>query len=83
MAHHGQIEMTNFVNEEPIIGKAAIFDRSIRFKHWFAFYLFRMILVIYIFFEKRFIMAQVLLRYTANTLMNRKGGGVAVAKRSK
>jgi hypothetical protein len=83
MAHHCQIEMTNFVNGEPIIGKAAIFDRSTRFKHWFAFYLFRMILIIYKFFEKKFIMAQVLLKYTANILLNRKGGGVGIAKRSK
>ena len=75
--------MTNFVNGEPIIGKAAIFDRSIRFKHWFAFYLFRMILIIYKFYEKKFIMAQVLLRYTANILLNRKGGGVGIANRNK
>jgi hypothetical protein len=83
MAHHCQIEMTNFVNGEPIIGKAAIFDKSIRFKHGFAFYLFRMILMIYKLFEKKSIMAQDLLKYTANILMNRKGGGVGIAKRSK
>jgi hypothetical protein len=83
MAHCCQIEMTNFVNGEPIIGKAAIFDKSIRFKHWFDSYLFRMILIIYKFFEKKFIMAQVLLEYTANILLNRKGGGIGIAKRSK
>ena len=78
-----QIEMTNFVNGEPIIGKAAIFDRSTSVKHWLAFYLFRMILMIYKLFEKKSIMAQDLLKYTANILMNRKGGGVGIAKRSK
>jgi hypothetical protein len=62
--------MTNFVNGQPIIGKQAIFDRSIRFKHWRAIYLFIMILIIYKFFEVKFIMAQLLLSYTANILMN-------------
>jgi hypothetical protein len=56
-----EIGMTNFVNRQPIIGKPAIFDRSIRFKHWCAIYLFIMILIIYKFFEEKMIMAQVLL----------------------
>ena len=32
--------MTNFVNGQPILGKQAIFDGSIRFKHLCSFYLF-------------------------------------------
>ncbi len=45
--------MTTFVNGQPIIGKAAIFDRPIRFTHGFAFYLFIMILIIYKLFLKK------------------------------
>jgi hypothetical protein len=61
MAGRYQIGMTNFVNRQPIIGKAAIFDRSIHSKHWTAIHLLIMILIIYKFFEEKFIMAQVLL----------------------
>jgi hypothetical protein len=83
MAHRYRIQIIYFVNALAIFGKHAIFDKSIRFKHWFDSYLFRMILIIYKFFEKKFIMAQVLLEYTANILLNRKGGGIGIAKRSK
>ncbi len=55
MAHRCRIQMTNFVNGQPIIGKAAIFDRLIRFKYGFAFYLFIMILIIYKYFEIKII----------------------------
>jgi hypothetical protein len=47
--------MTNFGNGQPIIGKAAIFDRPIYFKHGFAFYLFIMILIMYKFFKIKII----------------------------
>jgi hypothetical protein len=47
MEDRHQIEMTNFVNGQPIIGKPAIFDRSNRFKHWPSFFKFAMIPVIY------------------------------------
>ena len=57
MAYALQNQMTNFVNGEPIIGKAAIFDGSVHFKRRFAFYLFIMILIIYKFFEIKIIMA--------------------------
>jgi hypothetical protein len=53
--------MTNFVNGQPIIGKTENFDRPIRFMHWLVLYLFIMILIIYDFFLKKIIMAQVLL----------------------
>jgi hypothetical protein len=62
--------MTNFVIRRPIIGKPAIFNRTIRFKNLIATYLFIMILITYKFFEEKFFMAQLLLGYTPNILMN-------------
>jgi hypothetical protein len=56
-----RIQLTNFVNGRPIIGKPAIFDRSIYFKHPLELFLFIMILIIYNFFDEIFIMAQLLL----------------------
>ena len=61
MTHRCQIQMTNFVKGQPIIGKSAIFDKLICFKHYVSFYLFTMILIVYKFLKKNFIMAQVLL----------------------
>jgi hypothetical protein len=62
--------MTNFVIGQPIIGKPAIFDRSIGFTGSPDFNLFAMILIRYKFFEEKFFMAQLLLYYTPNILMN-------------
>ena len=62
--------MTNFVNGQPIIGKQAIFDRSIGFRQFGFIYLFIMILKTYKFFKVKFNMAQLLLRYTPNILIN-------------
>ena len=53
MEDRHQIEMTNFVNGQPIIGKPAIFDRSDRFKPWRFFFFLIMIPVIYKFYQKK------------------------------
>ena len=75
--------MTNFVNGQPNNCKTAKIDSLSNLTLLGVQQKITIITDVYNFLKEIFIMAQVLLRYTANTLMNRKGGGLAVAKRSK
>jgi hypothetical protein len=63
-----RIQMTNFVNRQPIIAKHAIFDRLLQFIRWPTLNIFVIILIVYKIFKEKFIVAQLLLTYTANIL---------------
>ena len=75
--------MTNFVNGQPNNCKTAKIDSLSNLTLLGVQQKITIITDVYNFLKEIFMMAQVFLRYIANTLMNRKGGGVAVAKRSK
>jgi hypothetical protein len=66
--------MTNFVNGQTNICKSAKIDLFNPLAYSEMLKIFNIISVGYKFFKEKFIMAQLLLRYTPNILMNYKGG---------
>jgi hypothetical protein len=66
--------MTNFVNGQTNICKSAKIDLLNLLAYLGIMEIFNIISVRYKFFEEKFIMAHLLLRYTPNVLMNYKGG---------
>ncbi|MDH3886132.1 MAG: hypothetical protein OET63_18060 [Desulfobacterales bacterium] len=66
--------MTNFVNGQTNICKSAKIDLLNPLAYSGILKIFKRISVIYKCFKEKFIMAQLLLRYTPNILMNYKGG---------